>query len=257
MKHLRFPVHNQIHFTAWILCLYAPSGSKHVMWKYIYIYIQRFPAPPPSLNVLFCVSLQDRIPLMMIKGLSLFQTSAIVATKRLSSGVCIKVYNCDACKLGKSVSCNFSASKEGVPNENGWLSRILKATGDRIGTHPTLQEVEHTLLQSDLALESSLAPSDPAKSNAISVPGHFLPRKARVFLFIGTKRGFPRSCSELWGGWPGRQAWLPQALDRVVQALGAEPASLLVCPLETHAWLSCLIGRELSLLSGFRRLSPF
>lgn len=124
---------------------------------------------------------------MMIKRLSLFEASAIVATKRLSSGVLHQGYNCEACKLGKSVSCNFSASKEGVCNENGWLSRILKATGDRIGTHSTLQEVEHTLSQSDLALESSLVPSDPAKSNALSVPGHFLPRKARVFLFIGTK----------------------------------------------------------------------
>lgn len=42
---------------------------------------------PAWMSSFICVSLQDRIPLMMIKGLSLFQTSVIVATKRLSSGV--------------------------------------------------------------------------------------------------------------------------------------------------------------------------
>lgn len=173
---------------------------------------------------------------MMIKGLSLFQTSAIVATKHLDSGVCIKVYNWEACKLGKSVSCNFSDSKEGVCNENGWLSRILKATGDRSRTHPTLEEVKHTVSQPALALESSSAPCNHVKTKATSVPGHFQ-GKHRDFLLSAPNEA-SRGVVVKYGvgelvGRPGSPA-----RGRVVLALGAEPASLLVFPLETHAWLS-------------------
>lgn len=152
MEQLRFPVNNQLRFAAgFCVCLSASSGSKHVDHQQQQIQRllpPRYPNPLPAcMSSFICVSLQDRPPAMMIKGLSLFQTSAVVGTKCLGSGVCIKVHNWEACKLPKSVSCNFSDSKEGVCNENGWLSRILKATGGCSQTHPTLQEVEHALSQ--------------------------------------------------------------------------------------------------------------
>lgn len=124
---------------------------------------------------------------MMIKGLGLFQSSAIVATKRLNSLVCIKVYNWEACKLAKSASCNFSDSKEGGCNENGWLGRILKAAGGCSQTPPTLQEMERTLSQWALAdgvFLLALAPHNPVKSN---VTGS---RACLDFSFQGKHRDF-------------------------------------------------------------------
>lgn len=116
MKHLKDFQRTTKHISllGFCVCLYASSGSKHAgLKKTNQNPNQRLPAPRPSLAVLFC--LRDRIRLVVIKGLRLLQISAIVATKRLDSGVYIKVCNWEACKLGKSVSCNFSDSEEG-----GW-----------------------------------------------------------------------------------------------------------------------------------------
>lgn len=179
MEHLRFPVSNQIHFTAWILRLFiCLASSKNVGEKRKKRGKEKKKDPKdfqphhPAWTVLLCVSLQVRIPPTVIKGLGSFQSSAIVATKRLNSLVCIKVYNWEACKLAKSVSCNFSDSKEGGCNENGWLGRILKAAGDGRQTPPTLQEEACTRSQLGLGgwseSSSASAPHRPVKSPVTS-----------------------------------------------------------------------------------------
>lgn len=252
VEHLGFPVSNQIHFAAWILYLFVClASSKNVGKTERKEEKKRKKIPktsssnhPAWTSSFVCVSLQVRIPLMMIKGLGLFQSSAIVATKRLNSLVCIKVYNWEACKLAKSVSCNFSDSKEGVCNENGWLDRILKPAGDCSQTPPTLQEVERTLslwALADGVFLLALAAHNPVKSN-VTGSGEgldlFFQGKHRDFFLLAPDEASPgvvvnHGMDGLMGG-PGSPA-----REQGCPSNGIEPLSPLVCPLGTHVWLSC------------------